>query len=84
MKGKVKRQISEYSKVSEELMAEIELIEFDLDDFQREFEVRVSSNPMYDSFLIAEAQTAFVEKYISLAIKWNFETSYYYLEAHAI
>ena len=77
MKGKVKRQISEYSKVSEEL------IEFDLDDFQRKFEVRDSSNPMYVSFLIAEAQTAFVEKYMSQAIKWNFETSYCYLEAHA-
>lgn len=80
----VRRYLAEYSTGTDELVEEYELNEFDLVKFRKQFNVSDSTNPMFDSFSVSEKDTEFLKSYLGAAVEWRFESSEYFLEAHAL
>jgi len=83
-KYKLKRYISEFSKETEELIAEYDLVRFELSKFQKEFDEQNAENPMFDCYPIKSENISFLKKYIDVEPEWDFINMSYFVEAHGI
>ena len=83
-KYNVRRYIAEYSEETEELIAEHELIDFDLNKFKIEFGEINPEQPMFGCYPISPSNISFLEKYLGNELKWDFQKSSFFVEAHAI
>jgi hypothetical protein len=83
-KLKVRWYVAQYSESTEELEAEYEIIDFDLEAFRFEFDDTESDYPMEGCFPIARGNIEFLEKYMSQALIWDFASSSYFIESQAI
>jgi len=81
---KVRRYIAEYCEETEALIAEYDLVSFDLVKFQTEFNEPNSENPMFECCPIKEKNIPFIENYVAQKIAWNFNQKSYFVEASAI
>ena len=81
---KVRRYVTEFSRETEEIIAEYELHSFDLRHFQREFCETNIDNPMFDCYPIEKGNVKFLKKYLAKEPKWDFIDKSYFVEAHAI
>jgi len=80
----VRRYITEFSQSTEELLAEYDLCDFDLEAFQKEFSELNPENPMFDCYQVRESNVEFLRKYIENEPEWDFVNKSYFVEAHAI
>ncbi|MCY9826088.1 DUF7683 domain-containing protein, partial [Vibrio chagasii] len=83
-KYKVRRYIAEYSEETEDLVAEHELLDFELDAFKKEFDEANPDQPMFGCYPVLAANTDFLNPLLVKPISWDFDKSSYFVEAHAI
>jgi hypothetical protein len=83
-KYKVRRYIAEYSEETEELVAEHELLDFELDAFKKEFGEANPDQSMFGCNPVLAANTDFLNPFLVKPISWDFDKSSYFVEAHAI
>jgi len=76
-----RRFITEFSNETDELLAEYDLASFDLKLFQIEFAEGDASDPMYYCYPIKEENIAFLKKYLSEELDWDFVNKAYFVEA---
>ena len=80
MATKIIRYITEFCNLKETLLSEYEISNFNLSDFQHEFDENDLNNPMYDCYKVKESNTSFLKKHLIKEPKWDFESKTYYLE----
>lgn len=80
----IRRYIAEYSEQNDELIAEYDLTNFDLEKFQKEFGEPDQKNPMFDCYPIKQSNISFIQSYIEIAPVWDFKSKSYFLETEAI
>lgn len=78
----VRRYISEYSKTTNELLADYELETFNLKQFQAELDTG-DDEPMFCCYPITVSKIDFIERCTKEKVKWDFVTKAYFLEAHS-
>lgn len=80
----VRRYITQFSNETEELIAEYDLSDFELEIFQNEFGESNPENPMFDCYQIRELNVPFLKSYIDKEPNWDFSKNSYFVEASAI
>ncbi len=83
-KFNVRRYVTEFLEVTEELIAEYELLSFELKQFQMEFETLGSDSPMFNCYPIKECNVKFLSMYLVKEPEWDFVNKSYFLQAEAI
>ncbi len=81
---KVRRYVTEFSKETEELIAEYDLRSFELEHFQMEFGEPNGDNPMFDCYSIKECNVKFLRMHLAKEPEWDFVNKSYFVETHAI
>lgn len=79
----VERMLRAYSNQTEEELWALSIDRFSLPEFQTEFGVTDPEDPMYDCWPVRPENVQFVERYLGRAVRWNFASEAYFLEANA-
>lgn len=76
------RTLTCFANDTERLVFDVKLVNFDLGEFQKEFNVP-SENPKYDCFKVGAKNLPFLMGYLpdSVAINWDFNSFSYFVEA---
>ncbi len=81
MEHRLIRTLTCFSNTDERLVFDVQLQDFNLQDFQKEFK-ESSDNPMYDSYEISVKNLPFLKTYLpkSICINWDFNKYAYFIE----
>lgn len=83
-KYQVRRYITVFSLMTDELSGEYDLSHFDLAKFQAEFNEEDVNDPMFDCYPIYSRHVKFIKAYVEQEPNWDFENNAYFLEAHSL
>ncbi|ODC03837.1 hypothetical protein BFW38_10065 [Terasakiispira papahanaumokuakeensis] len=79
----VRRFVTEYSNETETLLADYELVAFNLEAFQSALGVS-SEDPMFDCYEIGPHHVVFLTQCLAIMPAWDFSRRSYYIEASAV
>ena len=81
MEYRLIRTFTCYSNTNDKVVFDVQIKDFDLEEFQIEFGVN-TNNPMYDSYEIKAGNLPFIKQYLpeSISINWDFNNYAYFIE----
>jgi len=82
MEYRIIRTLTCYSNSNERIVFDVQLQNFDLVEFQKEFLID-ENNPMYDSYELKAKNLPFIKAFVpsTVGIYWDFNNYAYFVEA---
>jgi hypothetical protein len=78
------REISIFSNDTELLVDKIDLADFNLAEFQKEFGEDDPTFPMFAEYEVKEKNLKFLIHYLEQPLEWDFEKYSYFISAHSV